>query len=99
MTQETQTDGEDHRAVEYIGYDSEAEALRSMLFGEEGPGPFCSFALEYFWELTDDQLIIWHGFRDSPAKFSGAIDRAASVVKGAWEWPGGGYEATTTRTS
>lgn len=99
MTQESQPDGHPHEGLEYIGYDSATDSLRSMLFGGEGPGPFCSYALEYFWDITGDQLTIWHGFKDSPARFSGTIDRAAGVIDGAWEWPGGGYKATATRTS
>lgn len=98
MTQETYVDGKPHEGLEYIGYDSATESLRSMLFSGEGPGPFCSFALEYFWDITGDELTIWHGFKESPAKFTGTIDRDAGIVHGAWEWPGGGYEATATRT-
>lgn len=99
MEQRTHTEGEDHDGVEYIGYDSAGETLRSMLFSNEGPGRFCSFAFEYFWDVDGDRLTIWHGFKDSPAKFTGTIDRDAGVVRGAWEWPGGGYEATATRIS
>ena len=91
-------DGEDHAGAEYIGYDFAAQTLRSMFFSNEGPGPFCTFALEYIWDISGDQLTIWHGFKDSPAKFTGTIDREARVVHGRWEWPGGGYEATTRRT-
>ncbi len=90
-------DGDEHAGTEYIGYDHQAGTLRSMLFSNEGPGPFCAFALEYIWEVDDDRLTIWHGFKDSPARFSGTIDAAAGVVQGRWEWPGGGYEATSTR--
>ena len=97
LVQEMHIEGEEHPGAEYIGYDSSAEMLRSMLFSNEGPGPFCSFALEYFWDITGDQLTIWHGFKDSPARFTGSIDREARVVQGRWEWPGGGYEATSTR--
>ncbi len=99
MTQETQVDGQEHEGIEYIGYDVAAETLRSMLFGGQGPGPFCPFALEYVWEVTGDELTIWHGYRDSRAAFTGTIDREAGVVRGAWAWPGGGYEATATRTA
>lgn len=98
MTQETHVDGKPHDGLEYIGYDSASDSLRSMLFSGEGPGPFCSFALEYFWDITGDELTIWHGFKESPAKFTGTIDRDAGTVRGAWTWPGGGYEATATRT-
>ncbi len=97
LTQTTAIDGHPQVGTEYIGYDTAAGALRSMYFSEEGPGPFCSFALEYVWEVDGDRLTIWHGWRDSPARFAGTIDRDAGTVSGAWAWPGGGYEATSTR--
>jgi hypothetical protein len=96
--QRTETDGHPQVGAEYIGYDTAAGSLRSMLFSDEGPGPFCPFALEYFWQVDGDSLTIWHGYRDSPARFTGSIDRAARRVSGAWEWPGGGYTAVSTRT-
>jgi hypothetical protein len=92
-----QVDGEEHEGAEYIGYDHAQETLRSMLFSNEGPGPFCSFALEYIWQIEGDRLTIWHGFKDSPARFTDDIDRDGGVVTGRWEWPGGGDEAITTR--
>ena len=67
-----------------------------MYSSDEGPGPFCSFALEYIWQIDGDGLTIWHGCRESPARFTGRIDRDAGTVGGRWEWPGGGYEATAT---
>ncbi len=97
MTQRTETEGHPQDGMEYIGYDATTDSLRSMLFSGGGPGPFCPFALEYFWEIDGDALRIWHGYRDSPAMFTGTIDRRARTVTGAWEWPGGGYEATATR--
>ncbi len=99
LVQTTETEGHPQAGTEYIGYDSAAGSLRSMLFSNEGPGPFCSFALEYFWDITGDTLTIWHGYRDSPARFTGTIDREAHTIAGAWEWPGGGYEATATRVA
>lgn len=98
MTQQTRTDGRPDDGTEYIGYDSAADSLRSMLFSSEGSGPFCPFALEYFWSIRGDELTIWHGFTDSPAKFVGTIDRDARTIRGAWEWPGGGYEVIASRT-
>ncbi len=97
LVQETRTDGEEPEGLEYIGYDRAQDTLRSLLFGSEGPGPFCAFALEYVWQVEGDELIVWHGVRDSPARFKGTIDRDAGVVTGRWEWPGGGYEVTSTR--
>ena len=97
LVQQMQVDGEEHEGAEYIGYDHAQKTLRSMFFSNEGPGPFCSFALEYIWQIEGDALTIWHGFKDSPARFTGTIDRQRGVVTGRWEWPGGGYEAITTR--
>lgn len=98
MTQQTSVDGRPADGTEYIGYDFATGSLRSMLFSSEGPGPFCPYALEYVWSIEGDDLTIWHGFRDSPAKFVGTIDRDTRTIRGAWEWPGGGYTVTARRT-
>jgi hypothetical protein len=97
LVQEMRIDNEDSAGAEYIGYDFAQDSLRSMFFSTEGPGPFCPFALEYVWQIDDDTLTIWHGERDSPARFTGHIDRGAGIIDGQWEWPGGGYHATATR--
>jgi len=97
LVQQMHVDGEEHAGAEYIGYDHAQETLRSMFFSNEGAGPFGSFALEYIWQIEDDRLTIWHGYKDSPAQFTGTIDSGRGVVSGRWEWPGGGYEAITTR--
>jgi hypothetical protein len=95
LVQQMQIDGEEHQGAEYIGYDHAKETLRSMFFSNEGPGPFCSFALEYIWQIEGDQLTIWHGFKDSAARFTGSIDRQRGIVSGRWQCSGGGYEAIT----
>ena len=97
LVQVMKTDGDDQEGAEYIGYDHTQQTLRSMFFSNEGPGPFCSFALEYFWQIDGADLTIWHGSTGSPARFSGTIDRDAGTIDGQWEWPGGGYRATETR--
>lgn len=97
LVQEMSLDGQTHAGTEYIGYDHVRGSVRSMLFSDEGPGPFCSFALEYYWHIDGDALTIWHGEEGSPARFIGTINRTANVVDGRWEWPGGGYRAISTR--
>lgn len=97
LVQQTTMEGDEHEGVEYIGYDYAQQVLRSLFFSNEGPGPFCSFALEYVWQIEGDDLTIWHGVEGSPARFSGTIDRHAGTIVGRWEWPGGGYQATATR--
>ena len=97
LVQEMSIDGDEHEGAEYIGYDHAQESLRSMFFSSEGRGPFCSFALEYIWQIDGDDLTIWHGSKNSPARFSGTINRDAGTIEGRWEWPGGGYEAPAPR--
>ncbi len=97
LVQEMSVDEGAQHGAEYIGYDHAQQTLRSMLFSNEGPGPFCPFALEYFWQVEGDDLTIWHGSKGSPARFTGTINRDAGIVDGRWEWPGGGYAATATR--
>jgi len=97
LVQRMRIDGEDEEGAEYIGYDYARDELRSMFFSAEGPGPFCSFALEYVWQVQGDSLTIWHGERDSPARFLGTIDPTGDIIDGRWEWPGGGYHATSRR--
>ena len=58
LVQETRIDGDEHEGAEYIGYDHAQQTLRSMFFSNEGPGPFCSFALEYFWQIEGDDVTI-----------------------------------------
>ena len=84
-------DGQGTRGVEYIGWDSETSSLRSHFFGGGGE------ILEYTYDLTGDELTIWFGGPDSPAKFVGTFDASGERNTGAWEWPGGGYESTMTR--
>lgn len=45
--------GNDIRGLEYIGYDPAADNLHSYFFGNTGPGPFGTIALEYVWEVAD----------------------------------------------
>ncbi len=83
--------------TEYIGYDEENGNLKSYFFSNEGPGPFGGVALEYVWEVGEDNLTIWGGFVGSPASFEGRFSEDRNTITGRWEWPGGGYEATMTR--
>ena len=85
------------RGLEYIGHDPDADTLHSYFFGNTGPGPFGTTALEYAWEVTDDTLTIWGGEVGSPAYFKGAFADDRNSVTGAWHWPGGGYDAAMTR--
>jgi hypothetical protein len=89
--------GQRIKGVEYIGYDESNKALKSYFFDNHGPGPFGGIAVEYVWEVGDDALTIWGGYVGSPASFKGKFSDDRNTAVGAWEWPGGGYEATMTR--
>ncbi len=85
--------GDEHdRGIEYIGYDADDGELRSHFFGSRGEH------LEYTYRLEGDLLSIWFGGTDSPARFEGRFSADGTVNDGAWQWPGGGYATTMTRT-
>jgi hypothetical protein len=85
--------GEPTRGVEYVGWDEAAGALRSHFFGAGGEH------LEYTYRIEGDLLTIWFGGSDSPARFEGRFSADGTVNDGAWQWPGGGYASTMTRTA
>lgn len=85
--------------IEYIGYDPSRRTLQSYFFGNQAPGPFAKVALEYAWEVGADTLTIWGGEVGSPASYQGTFSDDHSTVTGRWQWPGGGYESTMTKTT
>jgi hypothetical protein len=79
------------KGMEIIGYDEKTGNLKSHYFGSE-PG-----ILEYTWEVTPETLTIWFGDKGSEGAYRGRFSDDGNTCTGAWEWPGGGYEATMTR--
>lgn len=55
--------------------------------------------LDYVYELLDNTLTIWGGFKGSPAFYKGTFSADGRTVTGGWQWPGGGYTANMTRIS
>lgn len=49
------------------------------------------------YELDGDTLTIWGGQRDSDSKYTGTFSADGNTLNGAWSWPGGGYNAASTR--
>lgn len=101
LVQRVETDyaGKRITGTEYVGYNDADQNLRSYFFSNDGPGPFGGVALEYVWELDDDEITIWGGFVGSPASWRARFSDDRNTIQGRWEWPGGGYEATMTRVS
>lgn len=53
--------------------------------------------LDYVYELHDNTLTIWDGYRDSDNAFHGTFSDNGVTLTGSWTWPGGGYSTTSTR--
>lgn len=92
---ETQ-DGRKIEGVEIIGHErpfgaEPSEHVKSRAYHNTGD------TLDYVYELEGDTLIIWGGEKGSPAYFRGEFSADDDILAGRWHWPGGGYEATSTR--
>jgi uncharacterized protein YndB with AHSA1/START domain len=67
-----------------------------VTFEEEGVRTRMT-VVDYTYELKGDTLTIWFGERGSPAYYEGTLSEDGSTLTGAWHYPGGGYEAISTR--
>ena len=56
-----------------------------------------SMTLDYVYEMDGDTLTIWGGEKGSPAYYKGTFSQDGNTLKGGWVYPGGGYEAVSTR--
>jgi hypothetical protein len=85
------------KGIEVIGH--------LQLFGEE-PGEeirtrvysfLDGMTLDYVYEFVNDTLTIWGGEKGSSSYYQGRFSDDGNTLTGAWVWPGGGYESTSTR--
>lgn len=81
------------KGVEYIGHDPTSDTLASHYFDSSGA------LLRYLYEIDGDTLTIWHRGVGPPARYVGTFSADGTSNSGQWEWPGGRYESTITRTS
>lgn len=84
------------RGVEYIGHErglgaEPSEDIKSRVYSTTGD------TLDYVYELEGDTLTIWGGERGSSSFYRGTFGAAGDTLTGAWQWPGGGYDANGTR--
>lgn len=89
-------DGRKVKGVEIIGHErpfgaEPSEHVKSRAYSNMGD------TLDYVYELEGDTLTIWGGEKGSPAYFRGEFSGDGGILAGRWHWPGGGYEATSTR--
>ncbi|RZQ61958.1 hypothetical protein [Amycolatopsis suaedae] len=90
-------DGVTHEAVEIIGAvkpfgaTEPAAEITSRAYTDTGE------TLDYTYEIDGDTLTVWGGPKGSPAFSRAEFDAGRTVLSGAWQWPGGGYEFTMTK--
>jgi hypothetical protein len=80
------------KGVEYIGYDEDTNTLRSHYLDVNGSN------FTYTWEIQGDTIRIWFGDKTSDNFFEGRFSEDGHSYSGNWQWPGGGYDATMTRS-
>jgi len=78
--------------IEYITWDEDTQSLRSHLMADDGS----NFA--YTYQVGDDGTV-WTWFGDKGAKnfFKGRLSEDSKTIEGRWQWPGGGFDARSTR--
>lgn len=90
-------DGATHHFVEMIGFErgffatEPAADITSRVYTTEGD------TLDYTYESDDETVTIWGGSKGSPAAFRGRWNENRDELRGAWQWPGGGYSTVMTR--
>ncbi|HCT77997.1 MAG TPA: hypothetical protein DGG94_19100 [Micromonosporaceae bacterium] len=88
--------GHHNTFTEFIGreklFGGEPSAdIKSRTYTAEGD------TLDYTYELERDTLTIWGGQRGSESYYTGIFSADGNTLSGAWTWPGGGYQTTSTR--
>lgn len=53
--------------------------------------------LDYVYELIGNTLTIWFGEKDSNNFYRGTFNEDGNSLKGAWQWPGGGYSTVAKK--
>ena len=85
------------KGVEIIGHEQNFGAEPST----EIKSRFYSFldgmTIDYVYEMEGDTITIWGGQKGSPAYYKGTFSADGNTLSGGWVYPGGGYEAVSTR--
>lgn len=90
-------DGRKIKGIEIIGHERRfgaepSEDIKTRYYDTTGD------TLDYVYELDGDTLTIWGGEKGSPAYYRGTFSDDGNTLTGGWVYPGGGYEATLTRS-
>jgi hypothetical protein len=85
------------KGIEIIGHErpfgaEPSEEIKSRYYDTAGE------TLDYVYEVDENTLTIWGGYKGSPAYYKGTFSEDGNTVTGAWVYPGGGgYESNMTR--
>jgi hypothetical protein len=80
--------------VEDITWDQDTQSLRSHLMADDGSN------FTYTYEVDEDGTVwTWFGEKGSDNYFKGKISEDGKAITGRWQWPGGGFDATSARVS
>ena len=89
--------GRQIKGIEMIGHLHRAGEKPS----EEIWTRFYSFSdgltLDYVYEFDGKTLTIWFIKKGSDNRYKGTFNEDGNSFKGAWAWPGGGYQVNGTR--
>lgn len=80
--------------IEYVTWDEDTQSLRSHLMADDGS----NFA--YTYQLDDDGTYwTWFGDKGSDNFFKGRLSEDGKTLTGRWQWPGGGFDVVSRKTS
>lgn len=89
--------GTPHSFLEVIGFERRFDTtmtpadITSRVYTTTGD------TLDYIYEADEESVTIWGGAKGSAAAFRARWSEDHDVLRGAWEWPGGGYATVMTR--
>jgi Protein of unknown function (DUF1579) len=90
-------DGRRVKGVEYIGYDEDTKTLRTHLMDNIGSNFAYTYDIIEGKDGEEATLMIWFGDKGSDNFYKGTISKDGKTIRGGWQWPGGGFEALSTR--
>ena len=85
------------KGIEIIGHEAIFGAEPSTEIKSRFYGFLDGMTLDYVYEMEGDTLTIWGGEKGSPAYYKGTFSKDANTLTGGWVYPGGGYQAVSTR--
>ena len=90
-------DGKQIKGIEMIGHIQKAGEKPSRDIWSRFYHFTEGLTLDYVYKLVDNTLTIWFDKKDSNNFYKGTFNEDCSVLKGAWQWPGGGYSTVAKK--